>query len=93
MADDAEVRKLVKSVNRVEDRLSVITAVKSMRHLVPAFKVSSKVKGQFSRSGSVLKVKDRAPRYLLRSLQQNMGLKVKNVRNASVCVSLDRFTK
>ena len=40
MADDAEVRKLVKSVHCVEDRLGVITAVKSMKHLVTAFKVN-----------------------------------------------------
>ena len=41
VADDAEVRKIVKSVHCVEDRLSVITAVKSMKHLVAAFKVCS----------------------------------------------------
>ena len=40
MADDAEVRKLVKSVHCVEDRLGVITAVKSMKHLVTTFKVN-----------------------------------------------------
>ncbi len=39
VTDDAEVRKIVRCANCVEDRLAITTAVKSMKHLVPAFKV------------------------------------------------------
>ena len=41
VTDDAEVRKLIRSANWVLDRLSVLTAVKTIKHLVQTFKVSS----------------------------------------------------
>ena len=40
VSDDAEVRKIVRSSQWVTERLGVLTAVRSIKHLVPAFKVS-----------------------------------------------------